>query len=113
MSWYNIKWNVPLDEAFGLKKIKWFDKRYESAMGFSFVYQFFLLFMAGMILDGGQCAQFTFVAIVAFWTSVIVLILRRPWNPSKIDILYIKWGFFPILLSTPFIMGYIWHIRGV
>jgi hypothetical protein len=113
MNLKQIKWNVPLNEAFKLKSIHLFDKKYEKAIAFSFAYQLFLLLMSAMILDGGQCAQYMFVSMVAFWGAVIVLILRRRWNPSIIDILYIKWGIFPVLLSVPFIMGYVWHIRGV
>lgn len=113
MNWKKIKWNVPINEAFGLKNIRLFDERYESAIPFSFGYQLVILLISGMILDGGQCVQFVLVAMACFWGSAIVLISRRRWTPSKGGILYIKWGFFPILISIPFILGFAWKLRGL
>lgn len=113
MKFKNVKWNLPLNEGFGLKSIHLFDSLYENAITFSFAFQLFLLFMSGLMLDYGQCSEYMFVAMAGFWASVIVLILRRRWNPSKIDILYVKWGFFPILISVPFIMDYAWKLKGI
>lgn len=96
-----------------MKSIHICNEKYEKAITFSLAYQIFLLICASLMLDLGQCSQFMIVSMTAFWTSVIVLILRFRKHPSKTDILYIKWGFFPILITVPFIMGFIWHIRGV
>lgn len=101
---------MPLNEAFRLKSIRLFDVQYEKAIAFSFGYQVVLLLISGMVLDGGQCAGYMLVSMAGFWASVIVLILRMRWTPSKIDILYIKWGFFPILISLPLIMSFVWKL---
>lgn len=95
------------------KKNNLFDKKYKDAILISFLYQIFLLLLAGMILDGGQFGQFIFVAMAGFWGSVFVLIRRKRWNPSKSDILYVKWGFFLILVFVPFIMNFAWYLRGI
>lgn len=113
MNWKRFKWNMPINEAFRLKSIRLFDEQYEKAIAFSFGYQVVLLLISGMVLDSGQCAGYMLVSMAGFWASVIVLILRRRWNPSKIDILYIKWGIFPILISLPLIMSFVWKLRGI
>lgn len=93
--------------------MKWTDTgNYKDAAKFSLVYQLILLLFTGMILDGGRCSGYVTMAMIAFWGSVIVLIIRNPKNPKPVDIVYIKFGFIPVLIITPYIMGFVWSFSG-
>jgi hypothetical protein len=52
---------------------------------------------AMFVLDGGIMAKVVGVAVAAFWICASVIILRRPWNPTRADLEFIDWGFWPIL----------------
>ncbi|MBU8902309.1 MAG: hypothetical protein KOO69_06185 [Victivallales bacterium] len=95
------------------KQANLFHNKYKKAIFFSLAYQMVLLLFSAMILDGGQCGQYMLVSMAGFWVSVIVLIIRKPWSPSKKDIFYIKWGFFLILFFVPLIMKFTWMLRGI
>jgi hypothetical protein len=53
--------------------------------------------LAALVLDGGTMAKVVGVAILAFWICAIVIILRRPQNPTRADLEFIDWGFWPVL----------------
>jgi hypothetical protein len=55
---------------------------------------------AALILDGGIIARVVGVAVLAFWLCVAILVLRRPFKPSRIDLLFIQWGFWPVLAAS-------------
>jgi hypothetical protein len=66
-----------------------------------------------LILDGGTTARICGIALVAFWGATALLVLRRPQLPTKIDILWIRFGYLPIVVLAWFMVHFIWHVRGV
>ncbi len=64
-------------------------------------------------LDGGVMAQISGIALVAFWGGVVVLIWRHPQSPSRFDTAFIKFGYLPMILAAYYMVGWIWHMRGV
>ncbi len=54
--------------------------------------------LAGLLLDGGVMARVVGVALLGFWLSVGILMIRRPLQPGKVDLTFIRWGFLPVLL---------------
>ena len=53
--------------------------------------------LAALALDGGIAARVFCVAATAFWLSVALIVCRRRLQPTRIDLEFICWGFWPIL----------------
>jgi hypothetical protein len=53
--------------------------------------------LAALMLDGGTTARVVGVALLAFWLCVIVVIMRRPHEPTRFDLAIVHWGFWPVL----------------
>lgn len=53
---------------------------------------------AGLLLDGGIMTRVVGVAMLGFGISVGILMIRRPLQPTKFDLTFIRWGFLPVLL---------------
>ena len=77
------------------------------------VLQIFLLFFSSLMLDGGTFFSITCVGALAFWVSVILIILRNPKKPTKTDLEYIKYGALLIAVLSHIIVNTIWRIRGI
>ena len=71
---------------------------YDSAIRKSLVTQVIVGCLAALMLDGGTTARVVGVTILAFSLSAAVIVLRRPHEPTKLDIMIIRWGFWPVLL---------------
>ena len=54
--------------------------------------------LVGLLLDGGVAARVVGVSLLGFWISVGILMVRRPLQPTKYDLAFVKWGFLPVLL---------------
>lgn len=64
------------------------------------------------ILDGGTLAKVGGVAMIGFWIGVAIVMLRRPRNPSRIDLLYVRWGYLAMLAAGIACMPLIGALRG-
>ena len=88
------------------------DGAYRPAVTFALVTQVILLFVSLLILDGGDTTRRVVISMVAFWCAAVVLILRNPGTAKKSDLLYLRAGFFPVLLLTYMIASLIWDTWG-
>jgi hypothetical protein len=61
----------------------------------------------------GESSQAFRYALGIYAVLLMVIILRRPAMPSKLDLFLVAWGlpmlFFAVLLVFPLV----WHIRGI
>ena len=73
---------------------------FRDAIVFTLVQQLPLLLLSAMILDGGLVFKRVAIASLAFWILTLIIMLRRGRNIAKSDLLFIKWGYLPILLAT-------------
>jgi hypothetical protein len=71
---------------------------YDNGIRKTLVAQVVLGILAMLVLDFGTTARVVGVAVLAFWLCVAAVILRRPHDPSKIDLALVHWGFWPVLL---------------
>jgi len=53
-----------------------------------------------LMLDFGRTAKICAIAMLAFWIVAFTMMARRPQSPTRIDIVFIRWAFFPIFLVT-------------
>jgi hypothetical protein len=70
---------------------------YVSALRTAIVLQLVLMFMLMLILDGGKIASAGGCAIIGFWVGATWVIMRRRMNPGRADLLYVRWGYLPLL----------------
>jgi len=87
--------------------------KYDSPIFEAVALQIVLGLLATRILDGGSIAQICGIALLAFWSGAVVLIWRHPQTPSRIDIELIRFGYFPVILVSLFLVLWIWRLRGL
>jgi len=69
--------------------------------------------MSLLLLDGGQVFQLWAITMAAYWIGVIVIMARRPANPTRLDLFLIRWAFpFLFILAVP-LTTLIWKARGL
>lgn len=64
------------------------------------------------ILDGGTLAKVGGASMVGSWIGVAVVMLRRPRNPSSLDLLYVRWGYVAMLIIGIACMPFMGALRG-
>ena len=89
-----------------------FRPAYHGSLVLVIVQQSLLGLLAGMILDGGVISSIFFFSLAAYWAGFTMIIVRRPKNPTKLDVFLIRWGTFlsfavALAMSPP-----IWSLRG-
>ncbi len=70
--------------------------------------QALIALLSVLVLDGGDTAKLSGVALIAFWVSVFVIILRRPRNPTQVDLWLIRWGFLPLVIFVQVAARLVW-----
>lgn len=71
---------------------------YRDATRFALCLQFPIAMLSLLLLDGGTAARVFGIAMSGFWTGAGLIACRRPWNPTRYDLLFWKWGFLPCLV---------------
>ena len=66
-----------------------------------------------LMIDPVGIAQIFGIALVAFWGGAAVLIWRHRESPSRLDLELIRFGYFPVIVLTVFLVGWVWHLRRI
>ena len=92
---------------------KTFSAGYRSAIRCAVIWLAVLVLWCGTVLDMGESFQAFLYALGVYAVLVLLIMVRRPATPSKLDLLLVGWAlpilFFGLLLLFPFV----WHLRGV
>ena len=67
--------------------------RYSRAITTAVVQQAVVLSFTSLLLDGGRVCRFCVVAALASWVGTLVIMLRRPKQPTNPDLAFVKFGF--------------------
>jgi hypothetical protein len=63
--------------------------------------------LLALVLDGGSLAKVGGAAMAGFWVGAAIVMMRRPREPSALDLWYVRWGYGPMLgvglACSPFI----------
>ncbi len=78
--------------------------RYREAIVFTLIQQVPCALLSMLMLDGGVMARICGITILGFWAAVALMMIRRPLSPTSFDIMFLRWGFFP-LYSLVFGLG--------
>jgi hypothetical protein len=73
-------------------------RRYLHAITLAVAQQAVVLILAALILDGGHLLRVSVIAAIASWICTALVILRRPKQPTKLDLAIVKYGFWPAIL---------------
>ena len=69
--------------------------------------------LSALMLDFGQAARLSAIALLVFWACALVGIWRRPRNPTRIDLRLLRWGCVPLVLAFQIAIHIVWHLRGL
>jgi hypothetical protein len=73
-----------------------------------------LLFVLGeLFLDHGATSHAVLRIGIAYWVGVAIIVIRRPRNLTRLDVLYIRWGNPLLVLAAVPVAWYYWHYRGI
>lgn len=71
---------------------------YNAAFGTALILQISIGVIVSLVLDGGQMLRAFGVAFLGQWAMVAIMLLRRPLQPTKLDLLIVRYGIFPLLI---------------
>jgi hypothetical protein len=64
--------------------------------------QLFLVLFASMVLDGGALFQLVALPAVAYWLVVLIALVRRGVQTTRVDDFFLKAGFIVFFLPIAF-----------
>jgi len=85
---------------------------YRQAVKVAIVLQVIATLFLLTILDEGMLAKVGGAAMIGFWIGAAVVMLRRPRNPSSLDLLYVRWGYIAMLIVGIACMPSMGALRG-
>jgi len=89
-----------------------FSSRYGPALRFGIMLQAFFGLFTSLMLDTGESVGAFQVALLAHWTGIVLIMIRRAKAPTTADIVFIRWGLPMLLLATGLIRRPVWDIIG-
>lgn len=85
---------------------------YRDAIKAAILLQFLVMLLLLLLLDGGYTARIGGCAMIGFWGGVAAIMFRRPRNPSRIDLLYVRWGYLALLVLSVIVAPAIPRLQG-
>ena len=86
-------------------------KEFRNALIVSILLQIVLGFLAAINLDGGVFFHLWWRAMAGYWAALIVILMKRPNAPTKVDLFLVRWGFIPLfLIITPVLTALMWRL---
>jgi hypothetical protein len=71
-----------------------------------------LVFLSALMLDFGQTCRLSAIALGVFWGWVFIGMVRRPRNPTLMDLVLIERGCVPFVVGVQALIHLAWHWRG-
>jgi hypothetical protein len=73
-------------------------RRYWPAIKRAALEEVIVVILALLALDDGFCLHVVLLSLAAHWSAVCLIVVRRPNSPTAADLLFVKYGFFFILI---------------
>ncbi len=86
---------------------------YRIAVRLALAWSVIIAAVSAMLLDGGKAGRLTVAGLLLFWLCALVIICRRPRNPTRFDLHFIGWGPWAMVLGFQVIMHIVWIWRGL
>ena len=84
----------------------------KSALKTGVVLQAVLFVVTACMLDGGQLFSQFLVAMIGYWLGVAFIVARRGMTPSKLDLLFIRYGSLVLLVLAPLVAKIVYRMIG-
>jgi hypothetical protein len=84
------------------------EKGYGRNLIYSGVLQLFSLLVSSMTMDGGQLGQWVAYSVGTYLAMALIIMARRPKQPTRGDLIAIKYGFVFILIWVVFLTSAKW-----
>ena len=82
------------------------------AFYFSVVQQGIFLLFTALLLDGGVLFRVCGVGSIAYWVGAVIVVVRRPRNPTAKDVILLKYGF-PLAVAVVMIVQAVFTLAGI
>src|SRR4030081_2979945 len=86
--------------------------QYTAAFRQALLWQSLFFFFTALMLDHGRANQYVFVAVLAHWLAMVVIVFRRPQSPTRVDLLVCRLGFPLVLAMTVWLAPSVWRYVG-
>lgn len=86
---------------------------YRGPIWAAIVWTIVMMMLSCMVMDEGDVARISVSALLAFWITVVICLVRRPQNPTRLDVWLITWGWLLFIVGFQIIVPYVWHLRGL
>ncbi len=87
-------------------------ERYSPALVSALVYTVIAGILGTLILLVEE-PQLMLTSLGIFWGTAVMIICRRPQNPTALDLAVIRWGCLPFVIGCHVAAGFLWHWRGL
>ncbi len=88
-------------------------EEYVSALGVAILLQVLSVIFAAMASHSSFLLQIWWRSVVVYWGGFMMVLLRRPYTPTRIDLVLIEWGLLCLFVLTTIISGIVWRLAGV
>lgn len=89
-----------------------FASDYDPAIKSAVIQQVIFLILGGLTLDGGYLGRACCVATLAHWVAILLIVVRRPFLPTKVDLIVIRYAFFLVLLFVGWLAPFVQRWMG-
>ena len=101
-SWYVVmRFDIPISDSF------------RGPVRDALALQGVIAVLSALVLDCGDTATLSLVALLAFWFGVFVMVVRRPRQPTGADLWLLRWGYLPLVVIAQIGGRAWWHWRGL
>ncbi|MDI1312705.1 hypothetical protein [Prosthecobacter sp.] len=88
-----------------------FDPKVGTLLWTGVAVQFLLWFLDGLIASGEESFYFIVYGSVAFWSTAVLVVLRRPCKLTRWDVYFLRYGLVFITLTSCTLVPLIWQWR--
>ena len=90
-----------------------FDRRYGDALKDALFHSLIILALSLCILDFYQTAILCELSILLYWLFALVCVVRRPMNPTNVDLRILWYGLWPFVICFNVAVHVVWKLRGL
>jgi hypothetical protein len=83
-----------------------------SALKVGVVTQLVLFILTALIMDGGRTNRMCVMAIIGYWIAAAAILIRRRHTPTRVDLLFLKYGIWGLMIVTPMIARLVYRMIG-
>jgi hypothetical protein len=84
---------------------------YREPVKISLVIQVLTTALLVAVLDGGNAAKAGACAMLGYWIGAAIVMYRRPRTPSRLDLIYVRWGYLLMLIISVSLLPWMGALR--